>query len=90
MDWRISYAKQRKRTALLASREDHCLLDLLWRWQRGELEAEIELVISNHDELRRAVEAFGLPYHHVPMAPDDKSAAEAQPLEFGNYRLRQR
>lgn len=38
MDWRIAYAHERKRTALLASRDDHCLLDLLWRWRRGELD----------------------------------------------------
>jgi formyltetrahydrofolate deformylase len=81
MRWRFWDAAQRKRLAILVSREDHCLLDLLWRWQRGELEAEVELVASNHDDLRQPVEAFGLPYHHVPVGRDDKPAAEAKLLE---------
>jgi len=86
MRWRFWDAAQRKRLAILVSREDHCLLDLLWRWQRGELEAEVELVASNHDDLRQPVEAFGLPYHHVPVAPHDKPAAEVRLLELLNGR----
>ncbi|HEV3128605.1 MAG TPA: formyltetrahydrofolate deformylase [Solirubrobacteraceae bacterium] len=86
MRWRFWDAAQRKRLAILVSREDHCLLDLLWRWQRGELEAEVELVASNHDYLRQPVEAFGLPYHHIPVTRDDKPAAEAKLLELLNGR----
>ena len=82
MTWRFWDASRRKRLAILVSREDHCLLDLLWRWQRGQLEAEIELVISNHVELRRAVGPFGLPYHHIAVDPDDKPAAEARMLQL--------
>ncbi|MDA1010028.1 MAG: formyltetrahydrofolate deformylase [Chloroflexi bacterium] len=66
IDWRLS-GDRRKRGALLASRFDHCLLDLLWRWRRGELDMDIALVISNHDALREDVEAFGIPYHHLPV-----------------------
>ena len=66
MDWRLS-GDRRKRVALLASRTDHCLMDLLWRWRRRELEMDIPLVISNHDTLRADVEAFGIPYHHLPV-----------------------
>ncbi len=82
MQWRLWNAAQRKRLAILVSRYDHCLLDLLWRWQREELEAEVVTVCSNHDDLRGAVERFGLPYHHVPVAKDDKPAAEARLLEL--------
>ena len=82
MQWRIWEAGRPKRVALLVSRYDHCLLDLLWRWQRGELEAEIGLVASNHDELRGVVESFGLPYHHVPVEKDRKPEAEARLLEL--------
>jgi formyltetrahydrofolate deformylase len=82
MRWRFWDATQPKRLAILVSRDDHCLLDLLWRWQRGELEAEVELVASNHEELRRPVEAFGLPYHYIPVARDDKPATEAKLLEL--------
>jgi formyltetrahydrofolate deformylase len=82
MTWRLWDAAQRKRLAILVSREDHCLLDLLWRWRRGELEAEVVMVASNHDDLRPAVEAFGIPYHHVPVEPGRKAVAEAELLEL--------
>jgi formyltetrahydrofolate deformylase len=82
MDWRISYARDRHRVGLMASREDHCLLDLLWRQRRGELEMEIACVISNHQDLRSEVESLGVPYHHVPVSPDSKSEAEAEAVEL--------
>jgi formyltetrahydrofolate deformylase len=82
MTWRIWDASVRKRVAILVSREDHCLLDLLWRWRRDELEAEIVQVISNHPDLRSAVESFGLAYHHVPVDPQGKPEAEARLLEL--------
>ncbi len=67
MRWRLADADRPKRMAILVSREDHCLVDLLWRHRRGELDAEIPLVISNHADLRADVEAFGIPFHHVPV-----------------------
>ncbi len=82
MTWRVWDASQRKRVAILVSRYDHCLLDLIWRWRRDELGAEIVLVASNWDDLRTDVEAFGLPYHHVPVPRDAKPGAEAQLLEL--------
>ena len=66
MSWRLTDADKPKRMAILVSREDHCLLDLLWRHRRGELDAEITLVASNHPDHRLDVEGFGIPYHHVP------------------------
>ena len=82
MDWRISYAYERRRVALMASREDHCLLDLLWRQRRGELEMEIECVISNHEDARAEVEAIGVEFHHVAVSNADKAQAEARALEL--------
>ncbi|HWF75128.1 MAG TPA: formyltetrahydrofolate deformylase [Solirubrobacteraceae bacterium] len=82
MRWRISYAHERRRVALMASREDHCLFDLLWRQRRGELEMDIECVISNHEDSRAEVEALGVPYHHVPVARGEKAAAEGRELEL--------
>jgi formyltetrahydrofolate deformylase len=82
MTWRIWDAAQPKRVAILVSREDHCLQELLWRKRRGELDAELLLVASNHDDLRSDVEAFGLPYHHVPVAAGAKAEAEARLLEL--------
>jgi len=82
MDWRIAYAHERKRVALMASREDHCLLDLLWRYRRGELDMDVTCVISNHDLLRGEVEVLGVPYHHIPVARETKPQAEAAALDL--------
>jgi formyltetrahydrofolate deformylase len=82
MDWRISHPGDRKRIAILASRHEHCLLDLLWRWRRGELAAEVALVVSNHPELEEDVAAFGIPFHHIPVPEGGKPEAEARLLEL--------
>ncbi|MGZ4202405.1 MAG: formyltetrahydrofolate deformylase [Thermoleophilaceae bacterium] len=80
MQWRLSYTAQRKRLAIMASRHDHCLLDLLWRWRRGELDCDIALVVSNHPDLERDVTAFDVPYVHVPVEKGRKEEAEARML----------
>jgi formyltetrahydrofolate deformylase len=80
MGWRMWDASERKRVAILVSREDHCLLDLLWRRRRGELPIDVRLVVSNHAELREDVESFGLPYAHVPVPREHKREAEQQLL----------
>ena len=82
MSWRLWDASRPKRIAILVSRYDHCLQELLWRWRRGELDAEIVLVASNHDDLREATDRFGLPYHYVPVDRDRKPEAEAALLEL--------
>jgi formyltetrahydrofolate deformylase len=82
MEWRISYGGEPKRAVLMASREDHCLTDLLWRHRRGELDMEVLGVISNHDDLRVDVETLGIPYHHVPVTHATKPQAEATILEL--------
>jgi formyltetrahydrofolate deformylase len=82
MDFRFAESSERKRVAIMASREDHCLSDLLWRWRSGELGAEVVAVISNHDEHRGQVESLGLPFHHIPVEPGAKAEAEAQILEL--------
>jgi formyltetrahydrofolate deformylase len=89
LDWSLSRRGRRKRVALMVSREDHCLLDLLWRHRRGELEADIGAVISNHPDLGDAVGQFGIPFHHIPVTRETKPEAEARQLELlaGNYDL---
>jgi formyltetrahydrofolate deformylase len=77
MEWSMWDARRPKRVAVLVSKYEHCLLDLLWRHRRGDLEADIGLVISNHPDLRGDVEAFGLPFEHVPVAKGEKPQAEA-------------
>lgn len=82
MRWRIVAAAQRPRIAVLASREPHCLFEVLWRWQRGELDGDITMVISNHPDHRALVEAAGVDYHHVAAPSGGRAASEAQILEL--------
>jgi formyltetrahydrofolate deformylase len=77
MNWRIRFTDRPKRMAILVSRQGHCLIDLLWRWEAGELDAEIPLVISNHADLAAKVEAHGIPFHHRPVANESKAEQEA-------------
>lgn len=77
MEWRLTLAGERKRMAIMVSRHDHALMELLWRVQRGDLQADIPLVISNHDDLRPEVERFGIPWHHVPVTPENRDEAFA-------------
>ena len=82
MDWKISYAEQKKRMFILVSRQEHALMELLWRWRRGELPAELLGVISNHADLERSVSEFSVPYYHIPITPSTKTEAEDKLLEI--------
>ena len=81
MEHSFSDSGRRKRVAVMVSREDHCLSDLLWRWRNGHLGGEIVTVISNHEDLRGVVEAVGIPFHVVPVTRETKAAAERRALE---------
>jgi formyltetrahydrofolate deformylase len=78
IEWRVSYTARRKRIAIMVSRYDHCLLDLLWRWRRGELDCDVGVVVSNHPELEPDVSRFDVPYVHIPVEKGHKEAAEAR------------
>jgi len=65
------------RVAILASRQPHCLYDLLTRWRTGELAIDVPLVISNHDDHAVVAERFDVPYRHLPVAPGGKARQEA-------------
>jgi formyltetrahydrofolate deformylase len=82
MEHRFAESSDHKRMAIMVSREDHCLSDLLWRWRSGELGAEIVAVVSNHPDHADQVASLGLPYHHVPFEKGGRTAAEAQVLEL--------
>lgn len=78
MTWQLSYADDVKKMAILVSKYDHALLELLWRWSRGGLPCQISAVISNHADLKEAVEGFNVPFHVVQVTKDNKQEAEAQ------------
>ena len=70
--------EQRARMMILVSKADHCLMDLLYRYDRGELPVEIPVVVGNHDVLRPIVERYGIDFVHVPVTPETKAEAEAR------------
>src|SRR5690625_1716229 len=80
MNWRIALTAHPKRVVIFVSKEDHCLMELLWQWRSGALPVEITAVISNHADLGDMVRSFDLPFHHIPVEPDTKAQAEAQAL----------
>jgi len=78
MHWKVSDSDDKPRVVLMASKESHCLADILHRWHSGELNAEIVAVIANHDDLRRMVEWHDIPYHCVTVKPESKAEAFAE------------
>src|SRR5260370_32936160 len=76
MEFRLTEAAKPKRIAIMASKEDHCLLDLLWRNRRGELDISVVMVISNHPDLADQVRPFSVPFLHVPATKDNRADAE--------------
>ena len=75
MNWRIVDSRVMPRVALFVSKASHCLSDLIDRWRSGDLQCDIVCVISNHDNLRRQVECCDIPFHHIPVTPQNKPQA---------------
>ena len=82
IDWAVHDAAERPRIMLAVSRQGHCLNDLLYRWETGALSADVVAVVSNHDDMRRKTESFGVPYYHLPVTSDTKPAQEQQILHL--------
>lgn len=89
MDFRLTEAAKRKRVAIMASKEDHCLLDLLWRNRRGELDMAVVMVIANHPDLADDVRPFGVPFMYIPANKEIREQAEQRQLDLlrGNVDL---
>jgi formyltetrahydrofolate deformylase len=78
MKWRLALAAQRPRMIIFVSRYDHCLVDLLYRQQSGELHCDIPLIISNHSDARPIAEFYKIPYEVVVVTKENKSDAESK------------
>ena len=76
----VAVSGQRPKIAIFVSKFDHCYHDLILRWKAGELDCDISLIVSNHEDLRAASESYGIPFHHIPVTKDTKPAAEAEQL----------
>lgn len=78
MNWRLHYSDDRQRLAVFASKEPHCLIDLLSRYEAGELNVEIPVIVSNHRDVEGIAERFGIDFRCVKVTRDSKEAAEEE------------
>ncbi|APY12740.1 formyltetrahydrofolate deformylase [Seonamhaeicola sp. S2-3] len=82
MKWRIYSSEVKPKMALFISKYDHCLYDLLGRYNSGELNLEIPFIISNHNDLKYIADNFNIPFYHIPVTKDTKSKAEDEQLKL--------
>lgn len=82
MSWSVSDAAARPRVAIMVSRFDHCLNDLLFRWRSGQLPIEIPVIVSNHEDLRPTAEWYGVDFVRLPVTAETKAQAETDLLRI--------
>lgn len=82
MKWSITLANELKKMAIFVSKELHCLHELIWEWQSGNLMADIALVISNHEEAREIVESLHIPFYYMKANKEIRKEVEAKQLEL--------
>ncbi|RTL67735.1 MAG: formyltetrahydrofolate deformylase [Pseudonocardiaceae bacterium] len=82
MTWQLADADRRLRTVLMVSRFAHCLDDLLFRTEIGELPLDVVAVVSNHPDLCRVASRYGIPFRHIPVSRETKADAEAALLDL--------
>jgi len=82
MAWELTFSDETKRMAVMVSKYDHCLYDLLLRHQYGEINADTACVLSNHPDLEDVAARFRVPFFHVPVTRDNRQAAEERALEI--------
>lgn len=78
--WRIYFSDRKPRMAIMVSKMPHCLYDLLARHAAGEWNVDIPVIISNHLELSKVADQFGIPFHYFPVTKDTKTKIEAEEL----------
>lgn len=84
MDWQLRFSNERPSVAIFVSKLDHCLVDLLHRWEIGELQGNVVAVVSNHPDLKIAADRHGIAYYHFPVTPQNKQLQEAREIELLN------
>lgn len=82
MKWRIYDTEDLPNMAIFVSKYDHCLYDILGRYNSGELHANIPFIISNHNTLKPIADSFNIPFYHIPVTKDTKKEAETKQLEL--------
>lgn len=84
MHWRLHFSDERQRMAIFVSKQDHCLYDILSRWQAGDLETDIPLIISNHPDLESVARNFGIAYHTFNINKANKLEQEQAQIRLMN------
>jgi formyltetrahydrofolate deformylase len=82
MNWVMNLSNRRPRVAILVSKYDHCLVDLLYRQRNGELACDFPLMISNHADVKNHADFYGVPLQVIPVNKENKPQAEAQQIEL--------
>lgn len=82
LTWRLETSRKLQRVAVFVSRQDHCLADLLYRHRAAELRCDLRLVVSNHDTASELARFYGIPFHHIPVNPENKPEAERRQLQL--------
>jgi len=82
MEWQLAQSAHRPRMAILVSKYDHCLVDLLYRHQSGELHCDIPLIISNHENSEPTAAFYKVPFFHVPASKENRQEAEQKILSL--------
>jgi formyltetrahydrofolate deformylase len=82
MNWRIAFSDVKPRMALFVSQHGHCLFDILSRYQSGEWNVEIPLIISNHTHFQSFADNAGIPFYHLPINADNKQQQEKYQLDL--------
>lgn len=79
MEWKMAREDRPRRTIIMVSKFDHCLVDLIYRWRTGELAIDPVAIVSNHPrEAAIRVDIGDIPFHHIPVTPETKPTAEAE------------
>ena len=82
MQWQLYPATQKLQMAIFVSKYDHCLYDILGRYNAGELQVHIPFIVSNHKDLAHIAANFGIPFYHIPVTKDTKALAEQRQLDL--------
>ncbi|RBP84235.1 formyltetrahydrofolate deformylase [Marinomonas rhizomae] len=82
MDWSLTAPNHKPKVAIMVSKYDHCLNDLLYRFRTGQLNIDVRVIISNHPDLENLAKWHGIPYYHLPITADTKLEQEAQVREL--------
>jgi formyltetrahydrofolate deformylase len=82
MQTQVAHASQRARVAMFVSNIDHCFQDILLRFRAGEFAGDLACILSNHPDLEHEAAHFGIPFHYIPVAAENKKSAEQQQLKI--------